>query len=523
MAYIPFLNNAYFTAKVGIGTDSPDAKLDVEAGGIGGTSGDSATAAIFRAGRQNLYLQTQRTADGTDWNNTTFKLIAKIDSTSHQSINFVNDASYNEHIDIYTGNQVFNTRFNANGNVGIGTTSPLGKLQVNEYTVALQGNQGVHGEVSVFADDGDESLFLGLKDSAYPNRGWAFNPVIFGVNSDLQIKEHGATGVRMTIQSGGNVGIGTTSPDTKLTVKGAATAGLNQTINIETGGVAAEDGGSMSFTLGSFLGSYPNWRIGQIGAVYESTNSFDGALVFKTSTAADGGTEKMRIASDGAIKFNTYGAGTLVTDSSGNITVSSGGGAGGPYLPLTAGSGFPLTGDLIVSASGNTNLILQNPGGSGNSLLWWKDSSGGNDWYFGQTAENANLNLYNYSSSLTQVQFKTNGTVTFGSDIQVESALLSNQENTDVDSAAAEVVAQVSTTYTAAFFDFVVKKTTNVRSGTVYACHDGTSVVFTETSTNDLGDTSDVTLSVDISGGNMRLLATVTSDDWSVKSLIRAI
>ena len=107
--------------------------------------------------------------------------------------------------------------------------------------------------------------------------------------------------------------------------------------------------------------------------------------------------------------------------------------------------------------------------------------------------------------------------------VKIKDALLSSQENTDVDSAAAEVVAQVSTTYTAAFFDFVIKKGTNVRSGTVYACHDGTNVEFTETSTNDLGDTSDVTLSVDISGANMRLLATVTSDDWSVKSLIRAI
>jgi len=48
-------------------------------------------------------------------------------------------------------------------------------------------------------------------------------------------------------------------------------------------------------------------------------------------------------------------------------------------------------------------------------------------------------------------------------------------------------------------------------------------VEFTETSTQDLGDTSDVTLSVDISGGSMRLRATTTSDNWSVKSLIRAI
>jgi hypothetical protein len=107
--------------------------------------------------------------------------------------------------------------------------------------------------------------------------------------------------------------------------------------------------------------------------------------------------------------------------------------------------------------------------------------------------------------------------------IKIQAALLSNQENTDIDSAAAEVVAQVAISYTAAFFDFVVKKGTNVRSGTVYACHDGTNVEFTETSTNDLGDTSDVTLSVDKTSTNLRLIATVTSDDWSVKSLIRAI
>jgi hypothetical protein len=108
--------------------------------------------------------------------------------------------------------------------------------------------------------------------------------------------------------------------------------------------------------------------------------------------------------------------------------------------------------------------------------------------------------------------------------IRIASALISNQENTNIDaSTSPELVGQVATSYTAAFFDFVVKKGTNVRSGTVYACHDGTNVEFTETSTNDLGDTSDVTLSVDISGTNMRLLATVTSDDWSVKSLIRAI
>jgi len=113
------------------------------------------------------------------------------------------------------------------------------------------------------------------------------------------------------------------------------------------------------------------------------------------------------------------------------------------------------------------------------------------------------------------------GTLT--GNLVIESALLSNQENTDVDTGTETVASVLKATYTAAFFDFVIKNGTNLRAGTVFACHDGTNVVYTETSTNDLGDTSDVTLSVDISGTDMRLRATATSDDWSVKSLIRAI
>ena len=115
---------------VGIGTTSPVAKLDVEGGSLGSTSGDTATAAIIRAGRQNLVFKDTRTANGSDWNNATFKMIAQIDSTSHQSIDFVNDSNFLEHIDIRTGNQVFNTRFTYNGRVGIGTDSPAQRLHV---------------------------------------------------------------------------------------------------------------------------------------------------------------------------------------------------------------------------------------------------------------------------------------------------------------------------------------------------------------------------------------------------------
>ncbi|MBT5122878.1 MAG: hypothetical protein HOM38_09170, partial [Euryarchaeota archaeon] len=91
------------------------------------------------------------------------------------------------------------------------------------------------------------------------------------------------------------------------------------------------------------------FAIGNMGdASSQMMVSSRGFLTFNVSNtgSALNATERMRISSTGTIKFNAYGAGTLVTDASGNITASSGGGAGGPYLPLSAGPSYPLTGDL---------------------------------------------------------------------------------------------------------------------------------------------------------------------------------
>ena len=119
----------------------------------------------------------------------------------------------------------------------------------------------------------------------------------------------------------------------------------------------------------------------------------------------------------------------------------------------------------------------------------------------------------------------TAGDATFGGSVKVKNALI---DNASVTSATATTVVAIvpHATYNAVFFDFVIKNGTNVRAGTVYACHNGAStplVEFAETSTVDLGDTSDVTLSVAISGTNMFLQAVTTSSTWTIKSLIRAM
>ena len=287
---------------------------------------------------------------------------------------------------------------------------------------------------------------------------------------------------------------------------------------------------------------------------------------------------RLTINGNGTINLEAYGAGILKTDTNGLIsldtnTYSTASGVE-DNADVTDATNVAAAGALMTAGGTLTGQLVTGSGGLGivrsstNGTIWFNSGTDVNHalWnaYYGEsptTRGSANTGFdgmfwntlrglkirggsagaYNlivaenstgstndhtvklYASNVLRLQTTTTGVSVTG-DIKIDSALLSNQENIDVDSAAAETVAQVAhATYTAAFFDFVIKNGTNVRAGTVYSCHDGTNVEFTETSTVDLGDTSDVSLSVDISGTNMRLRATTTSDNWIVKSLVRAI
>ena len=404
---------------VGIGTTAPGAKLTIaDPGGAttrsiqieGNTSftGINGTVGVFSNG---TYLSTNYYYDSAQVKPVTaFGQVAVIQQVSQTSGNNFIDFAVSDHTD---PNSAPDSRMRIldTGNVGIGTTSPNGKLQVD-------------GDIYVNGADKKIMSYSGAVD--------------YGTLSNNSVRFNANGSEKMRITAAGNVGIGATSPVSTLEVSKNQN-GQGITITQENAG----DGYHSKLT---FRGSDGSGGFVQTAALaaYQQANAAGGRLRLFGGT-----TEGLQVKTNGSIQLPTYGAGTLVTDASGNITVSSGGGEGGPYLPLTGGT---LTGDLII-----------------------------------------------------------------------ESALLSNQENTDVDTGTETVASARITSYTAAFFDFVIKNGTNLRAGTVFACHDGTNVAYTETSTNDLGDTSDVTLSVDISGNDMRLRATVTSDNWIIKSLIRAI
>tara|TARA_Y100001972_G_scaffold126811_1_gene181660 strand:- start:345 stop:2546 length:2202 start_codon:yes stop_codon:yes gene_type:complete len=128
--------------------------------------------------------------------------------------------------------------------------------------------------------------------------------------------------------------------------------------------------------------------------------------------------------------------------------------------------------------------------------------------FSGNVSVNGQLNVGDSNADILQVGLKS--VVTYG-------------ESTSINTTTSTVKQLAIATYQAAFFDFVIKNGTNVRAGTVTAAHDGTNVEFNEVSTVDLGNTNDVKLTVDISGGNMRLRATTLSNSWDVKAFVRAI
>lgn len=80
-----------------------------------------------------------------------------------------------------------------------------------------------------------------------------------------------------------------------------------------------------------------------------------------------------------------------------------------------------------------------------------------------------------------------------------------------------------ASTYSGVFFDYVVKNGTNVRVGSVVAITNGTAVEFYETLSNDIGTTTGITFSVDLSSGSLRLKATTTATGWTVVVSTRGI
>ena len=118
------------------------------------------------------------------------------------------------------------------------------------------------------------------------------------------------------------------------------------------------------------------------------------------------------------------------------------------------------------------------------------------------------------------VEFMVTGAYIIDSDDAATLQKFTEVENTDVDTGTETIDSFADTLGDSVFWFYKVKKGTSVRTGIVMAGWDaaGDTIAFTETSTNDVNDTSDLVLAVDIDTNLVRLRATAGSDDWIVKA-----
>ena len=115
------------------------------------------------------------------------------------------------------------------------------------------------------------------------------------------------------------------------------------------------------------------------------------------------------------------------------------------------------------------------------------------------------------------------GGLTVNTTLGILSASVDYNQNIDVD-AGTEVIATLNTgSHHSAFFDYVITDGTSVRAGTLMSAWLGANITYAETSTQDIGDTSDVDLTAALNGASVELKATTTTNNWSIKTVSKLI
>jgi hypothetical protein len=392
---------------VGIGTTSPDTTLEVQ----------NPTLATDTVNTLLTQRWSRLQTGAVKWGNSMDLLLGSYESGVIQSrtrvdFKLANGATDDPDTTVMT--------LQANGNVGIGTTSPGAKLDVQT------------GDVRIYSGDGSTAKLEFKRTS--DNWHSASIRTVYGGNygSSIYFDTHPNDGTlltspttKMVIEDDGNVGIGETSPKAKLNVTGVSggptvpiSTSSDGIVRIESsnGGVGLDIGAqgaspySMWMQVGNTSNSsgdtYPillNPLGGNVGIgttnpteklhikstvsgsfIRFEDNGGSGVYVGSRSNELEiyaGNSERMKIDAAGAIQFNAYNdannTGTptylLGTDGSGNIvkTNTIPGSGAGPYLPLAGGT---MTGTNGVIMPDSFPLFLGSSGINDSQIFWDGDN-----------------------------------------------------------------------------------------------------------------------------------------------------
>lgn len=305
------------SGNVGIGTTSPSSKLESYKGAQSDAITRASASAYFWGADVGLAIGQSASSPYGTW---------------LQSLKYDTDVTFPLSLNP------------AGGNVGIGTTSPNYKLDVNGTVniVGSFGNRGVDAAYRLkFYDNGGiaNDAGIGLDGSPGGEQMW-FNSL------DGFYWSTGTNGEKMRITSGGNVGIGTTNPLYKFHVR-------------------TNTNGNIGFRNPSDFNS--GWTTGSAFGVFNDADNANEKLYIETSQ----------------LGLNlTSQANTLI---GGNVGIGT-----------TSPSAFGGGGLTLGTSSLGKNLIINSSANGTNGLLQFVDLNGNNSLQiFGGSTE---MNFYGYGN-----------------------------------------------------------------------------------------------------------------------------
>lgn len=177
-----------------------------------------------------------------------------------------------------------------------------------------------------------------------------------------------------------------------------------------------------------------------------------------------------------------------------------------------------ITGSLQISSSGNQQLTLI---GSGSSQPIFRVQGSAGELFSITDSLSGSLFAVNNISGLPILEVFSDDRIIQG---DYAAPMLTTTVKNTVSAVGAFTVYELPTaSYDGAFFEYTARSGSNARAGQIMSIWSGSQVNFTETTTTDFGSTTGLAFTMIVTGSNFALTGSVTTADWTIKTIVRSI